>query len=124
VKLVGGTDRLKWCTMPTSKPRIQITLNDDAYRALSRYSKLTSQSMSSVASECLSPFLSELDQISDLVEKLKTMEAGRKEQLIQAMDNGQAEGEVREVLESFVGKAFVRAMLGDPLLTNRGVDTE
>lgn len=110
--------------MPTSKPRIQITLNDEAYRSLSRYSKLTSQSMSSIASECLTPFLSELDQISDLVEKLKEMDSDRKNRLIQAMDNDQAEGEIREALENFVGKAFVRAMLGDPQLSNRGVGLE
>ena len=55
--------------------RVKVTLNDDASAAIRRLSLLSGESMSGIIAVLLEPNVSTLDEIAELMEKAKKMQA-------------------------------------------------
>lgn len=114
--------------VPTSKPRIQITLDQLSYDRLRRYSKASGESMSEIVVGTMMPFLLELDTLSEYLEQAKAIEDQRKLGVAESVQKSSAE--VREVLSKFLADVMINTIpddfpeegTGTPNCTNRGVD--
>ena len=71
--------------MPTSKPRVTVTLDPETYRVLHRWARLQKRSIGKVVSELLDSVIEPLDRAADLMEAAANAPDEVKRGMVEAM---------------------------------------
>jgi hypothetical protein len=105
--------------MPTNKPRIQVTLDEETYIALKEYSFVTGQSMSSFTSQVLRESASNLKLLTKVLQTAKGLQDDALKAFVEPLkhQSDRAEGLLNELsssLENFSGEELT------PLVLTRG----
>jgi hypothetical protein len=112
--------------MPTNKPRLTVTLDDQTHIIVERLSSLQDRSKSSLICELLQSYTPIMERLISTIEYVKTMEESERESWVSNCEQAQdaMEGVLSDAFEQMDlvflanGKA---GKVGNPPPTNRGV---
>jgi len=82
--------RSKYATMPTSNPRVNVTLTQEQYELLSRLGKLQKRSMASVLAELLAEVVPVLERVVVVGEAAQRAQVQAKEGLRESVERAEA----------------------------------
>lgn len=108
--------------MPTSKPRVQVTLSQDVYDSIKRYSDVSGMSMSGFISKVLEQATPSLNALIEVVEISNRMSSEARESFLSGASD--VEGDIGSIFRKISGlrddfKDDVES--SNPLAINKGV---